>query len=138
MAHYLSLYDESLYLGAQDFPKPSKLKIFSVERSKVAHKVEREGEPDEFKAMIYVTNKAGEKHPRAFIYPRSIGKLMAMRHGTDTDNWVGKEITLYATKCYSFGEITDCIRIVATDKEHDKIRLWLKKRKANPDSYIKQ
>lgn len=38
-------------------------------------------------------------------------RTVAGKYGNDTKDWVGKEVTLHATKCKAFGEIVECIRI---------------------------
>ncbi len=137
MTHYRNLYEESQYLGAQDVQKPREVTIHSVERVKIVRK-KKTDEPDEFRPHLYVATKEGERYPRAYLFPKSVGQLLANRYGSNIDDWAGKKITLFATKCFSFGAIEECVRIEGTDKEHAKIRTWLKKRGSNPDSYIKQ
>ena len=44
----------------------------------------------------------------AKINMRTIGKALG---GFETNDWVGKRITLYPTTCQAFGETVDCIRI---------------------------
>lgn len=39
------------------------------------------------------------------------GKCIAALYGNETDNWVGKRVTLYPTTTESGGETVDCIRI---------------------------
>jgi len=48
---------------------------------------------------------------RLVLKPTNTRTIMNM-HGTETDDWQGKQITLYATTCMAFGDPnTDCIRI---------------------------
>lgn len=36
---------------------------------------------------------------------------IAQLYGTKAEEWVGKRITLYPTKCLAFGDMVECIRI---------------------------
>ena len=96
------------YVAAHDLPEDVTLTISRVqmediktdagtERKPVLHFSEMDKRPkDKRKRMILnITNM------------RSIAKL----HGFETDEWVGKKITLYPTTCPAFGEIRDCIRV---------------------------
>jgi hypothetical protein len=49
---------------------------------------------------------------------RSIAKL----HGNETDDWIGKKITLFPTKTAAFGEQVDCLRIRPTVPKGTKRR----------------
>lgn len=52
-------------------------------------------------------NKAKKK----LVLNKTNAKSIASQHGKDTAEWVGKEITLYATTCNAFGKTEDCIRV---------------------------
>jgi hypothetical protein len=45
------------------------------------------------------------------VMNKTNAKLIASHYGDDTDNWTGKEITLYPTTCQAFGETVPCIRV---------------------------
>lgn len=136
MTHYRDLYEESEYIGSHDFKKPAKMTIHSVERVKIIRKKKDDSEPDEFRPHIYLKDKDGNKYKRAYLFPKSVGELLKMRFGTNLEDWAGKEITLYATKCMSFGSVEECVRVEATKAEHDKIKKWMKKRGARVNGYL--
>ena len=68
-----------------------------------------------------VTNEKGETSKcyllefdnakKSMVLNKTNWKLIATHYGQDDDAWLGKEITLYPTKCQSFGETKDCIRV---------------------------
>ena len=45
-------------------------------------------------------------------------------------------MTLFATKCLSFGDVEECVRIRFPEEIDARIYKWLKKRKANRSTYI--
>lgn len=67
------------------------------ERSPIISFVEMEKRP-KAKRKRWVLNKTNM---------RSIAKL----YGFDTDSWIGKRITLYATTCDAWGEVVGCVRV---------------------------
>jgi len=42
-------------------------------------------------------------------------KTIARLHGTNTDDWIGKAVTLYPTTCQAFGETKECVRVRSTN-----------------------
>lgn len=48
---------------------------------------------------------------RRMVLNRTAAKTITKLYGPETNDWVGKRITLYATQCKAFGEVVDCIRI---------------------------
>ena len=44
-------------------------------------------------------------------------RSIAKQYGPETDDWTGKQITLYRTQCMAFGEMVDCIRIREPQKK---------------------
>jgi len=49
-------------------------------------------------------------------------KVIAGMYGKDTRKWKGQRITLFATTCMSFGEMTECIRVRPTPPVEDRSR----------------
>jgi hypothetical protein len=75
---------------------------------------------DEAKWIIYFAEME-ERHRRdskqinkRLVLNVTGAKAIAKLHGNETDDWVGKRITLFATQCMAFGSQTDCIRIRPT------------------------
>jgi hypothetical protein len=60
------------------------------------------------------TAKTAKKHNRdekVWVMNKTNMKIIKKWHGKETDNWIGKQITLYATTCKMKGEVVDCIRV---------------------------
>lgn len=56
-----------------------------------------------------------EKRPKEqrkkWVLNKTCAKVVAKLHGTETDAWSGKKVTLYPTTCMAFGERVECIRV---------------------------
>lgn len=48
---------------------------------------------------------------KKLVLNKTNAKTVAKQHGTDTDNWIGKTITIYPTTCRAFGEESECVRV---------------------------
>lgn len=91
------------------------------------------GDLDDRDVVVKITKivKAEEvgrsKEPRPVIYFEGIPKGLVMNkvngtrisklYGNDTDNWIGKCITLYPTECEMGGETVPCVRVRTTMPE---------------------
>lgn len=134
MPHWRSLLDPGIFLGAQDFPTDKTVKISRVVREKMPA---RDGEPEEAGVMMYFAHGNPPKElPRKYKLAKSVMYGLSLTFGTDTDGWVGKDVTLFAAKCLSFGSEEECVRIRFAPDVDAKIRKWLKKRKASPSAYM--
>lgn len=68
-----------------------------------------------------VPDTSGKKKPKPVLYfkgakkrlplPKTCAKRIAQLHGTRTEEWIGKTITIFATTCDAFGETVDCVRV---------------------------
>lgn len=93
------------FLGAWDVPKDTTVTIVGTKQAKL------EGNG--------TTIKAGKRPVLSFkntekklIVNATIGKAIQGMYGADTDAWVGKKITLYATQCKAqAGGMVDCVRV---------------------------
>lgn len=132
MPHWKSLLDPSVYLGPQDFPTDKTVTISRVVREKMPA---REGEEEQSGVMMYFAHKGAEL-PRKYKVAKSVLYGLNLTFGPDTDGWVGKEVTLFAAKCLSFGEVEECVRVRFSPDVDKRIRAWLKKRKASPSAYM--
>ena len=52
-----------------------------------------------------------EGRKKDFVVNKTNAKSIAKLHGDETDDWIGKQITLYQTQTEYKGEMVDCIRI---------------------------
>lgn len=48
---------------------------------------------------------------KKFVCNKTNATLIAGIYGTRAEEWIGKRITLYPTRCLAFGETVDCIRV---------------------------
>lgn len=48
---------------------------------------------------------------KRLVLNKTNAKTIMKLYGTETNDWLGRRITLYATTCQAFGETVDCIRI---------------------------
>lgn len=57
-------------------------------------------------------HRKNRKHlNKRLVLNKTNAKTIAKIHGPETDDWIGKRITLYGTTCTAFGEEVECIRI---------------------------
>lgn len=100
--HYRLMYP-SEYLNAADLMgKDVKCVIESVVLEQVP------GVDGQKKEKPVLRFKGKQKR---FPLPKTCAKEIAKRHGKDTDDWVGKTITIYPTECMAFGQNVECIRV---------------------------
>lgn len=135
MAHYKTLLDPAKYLGAVDFPKEREVTISRAAREQLPMRKEEKEDPG-LAPMLYILDKEGKEHHRPLKIPKSVLEGLALMLGPDYDTWVGKKVTLFATKCLSFGDVEECVRVRFPEEIERKVMKWLKKRKANPSCYI--
>lgn len=94
---------EQRYLGAWDFPRDITATISKVEGVKL-----------EGTAVIKANKKpviSFKNADKQLVVNATIGKTIAGMYGPNTDDWVGKRITLYATTCKLKGETVECVRV---------------------------
>lgn len=133
MPHYKQLLDPGIFVGPQDFATDKTVQISRVVREAMPKR--EKDDKDESAPMIYFAAK-GKELDRKYKAPKSVLYGLSVTFGTDTDGWIGKDVTLFAAKCMSFGETEECVRIRFAAEVDAKIRKWLKKRKANPGAYM--
>lgn len=101
--HYRKLYNSD-YIGSYDLDgKDTVLTIEAVNKTPVFNPSTQQ---DEEKAVV--TFKEAKK---AWIMNRTNGDAIASLYGEDTDNWIGKQITLTTAKVKAFGKVQDAIRV---------------------------
>lgn len=132
--HYKKLLDPSIFVGPQDFTTDKTVTISRVVREGMP---KRDDEKSAEAPMIYLAHN-GKELERKYKAPKSVLYGLSLTYGVDTDQWIGKPVTLFAAKCMAFGEVEECVRIRFTPEVDAKIIKWLKKRKANRSAYILQ
>lgn len=140
MAHWKTLLDPGIFIGPQDFPTDKTVKISRVVREKMPARKKDDGEveaEDQAGVMMYfIAGNPPKELARKYKVAKSVMYGLSLTFGTDTDAWIGKDVTLFAAKCLSFGDVEECVRIRFSEQVDAKIRKWLKKRKASPSAYM--
>lgn len=98
---YRTMFD-SEYLGAWDLPRDVTVTIASVRAGQLVGEKGRTAK----KPIITFAGKT-----KAFAANKTNCKTIAAMYGTDTRQWIGKRITLYATTTEFGGKQMDCIRV---------------------------
>lgn len=87
------------HLEAADFQADTPVTIKGFGFSEV-------GEKKENKGVIFF-----EEYKRGMVINRTNLKRIIGHHGNETDNWVGKKITLYPSETDFGGKTVPCIRV---------------------------
>ena len=122
MTHWKQLFDPSERLGAHDFEKPKKLTISRV--------VSEKGADGKKEAHMYFMHD-GKELKRYWSVPKSSMYGLTLLLDGPYDTWHGKQITLHADHCLSFGDVEECVRCEFPPNIEEKVIKYLKKRKAN-------
>jgi hypothetical protein len=103
MPNYLTMYDPSDMLQALDLQgREVHLEIETVVAGELT------GEKGRKSKKPIVKFKGREKK---FAVNKTNGKAIARLYGKNTDDWIGKFITLYPTETEYGDEVRDCIRV---------------------------
>lgn len=107
------------YIAAADLQEAEKkgkkevvLTISQVRKEKL--KTDR---GDEIKPIIYFREmeqrhaKDADKENKRLVLNKTNARTIMGMHGNETDDWIGKKVALYATKCQAFGKQVDCVRV---------------------------
>jgi hypothetical protein len=131
MKDYRTLLDPTDFLGPADFPSPKSVTISRAVREKIDLK-----DPKSLDApMLYFTHN-GQEIKRKYKVPKSVLYALSLLLGPDIDEWKGKQVTLMAANCLSFGEVESCIRPVLPPEIKSKVFKWLSKRKSSPKAFM--
>lgn len=101
------------YLKADDLDgRPATLTITRVtgEELRQEDNTKKNGWIVYFEETAASAQKRGDDEKRLVLNKTNAVSIASM-HGRDTDFWIGKKITLYATTCRAFGKEVDCIRV---------------------------
>lgn len=125
--HWKSFQDPGEYLQPHQFAEPKTVTI-----SRVCAEKDPEGKTS---MVIYFSHKGKELKQKMHV-AKSVRYSISLYLGSDeTEDWHGKDITIYQTKCLSFGVVEPCIRLKVSKEIDDKVRAWLKKRKSSIKCY---
>jgi len=100
--HYKAMFDNE-YVGAWDLPAG---RDAVVTIAKVEAKIIKSQRDPVKKPVVYFQGKE-----RPMIFNKTNSKAVAKLYGTDTADWIGKRISLYATTTSAGGEEVECIRV---------------------------
>ena len=108
MTDYRSLYDSN-YLYAFDLKgRDVTVTIKEVRGAKV-----KDNKGKEQRKMILFFKESHDG--RGYVAPKTaVGKVIAQMYGNNTEDWVGKRITLFPTVTDVAGETRECIRVRPT------------------------
>lgn len=98
---YRTMFD-SEYLGAWDLPRDATVTIATVKAGQLVGEKGRTAK----KPIITFVGKV-----KGFAANKTNCRTIAAMYGTDTRQWVGKRITLYATMTEFGGKSVECIRV---------------------------
>lgn len=99
-ADWRGMFDRE-YLGAWDLPRDVTLVIREVRQGTL-----QQGTKKDKKPIIYFN-----RTDKGLAGNKTNCKIIAKLYGNDTRDWIGKPITLYATKTSFGSEQVDCIRV---------------------------
>jgi hypothetical protein len=98
---YRKMFD-SEYIGAWDLPRDVTVTIASV---KAGQLVGEKGRTAKKPILRF------ERTEKAFAANKTNCKTIAAMYGTNTREWIGKRVTLYATTTEFGGKSVECIRV---------------------------
>ena len=101
MTDYRTMFDRD-YIGAWDLKGDTTVTISRVE----AKELTAQGGRKSKKPIVYF-----ERADKGFACNKTNAKTIAGMYGNDTEQWVGKKLTLFATQTQMGGETVDCIRV---------------------------
>ncbi len=131
--HYKTLLDDNGFLGPQHFPKPKTVTISRAVKELMPQRDGDKSEPQSIAVMYF--KHEGKELKLKLKLPKVVMYGLEAEFGTALEDWADKEVTLYATKCLSFGAPEECVRIKFSPAAEAKIMKKLKKSKTNPQVY---
>ena len=110
------------YLGAPDLKgKDVHLTIHTLTSESL-----RTDKGDEQKWVLHfaeMQQRPESERKRLVLNKTNAGFIAKALGETDTESWIGRRITLYATTCQAFGATVDCVRVRTTaPKQREQAR----------------
>jgi hypothetical protein len=102
MAHYKLMYPNE-YLSAPDLLGKDVSAV--IKKIEIEEVVGSDGKKQR-KPVVWFEGKA-----KRLVLCKTNAKSIAKLHGTDTEAWLNKKVTVYPTTCMAFGSEVECIRI---------------------------
>lgn len=113
MPDFRTMYDANYIYAFNLGGKDVTLTIARVEAAKVKNADKKEQK----KPIVYFKGAQVSKelpYGRGLVLCKTNGKTIAKMYGNNTDEWVGKRITLFSAMVDAFGQTVDAIRIRPT------------------------
>jgi len=102
------LFPSRYYKGADFAEGPKSLTIAGV----VIEELKMKGGKSEKKPVVYFE----ETTDKSLVLNKTNAMAIAAQHGTETDAWTGKHITLILAQDRMGGEMVDCVRVAPNGK----------------------
>ena len=77
----------------------------------IMHSLEMQDIGGDIKPVLYFQGADGSKKERGMILNKTNANIITELHGSETDDWPGKMITLYSARVEFQGKIVDGIRV---------------------------
>ena len=103
MSHFRKLFDDR-FIGTYDLDGKPELTVTIEDIGMETMRTQDGAEAD--KPVVSI--KGAKKK---WVLNKTNAKTIAELYGVDTDNWLGKKVTLYVTECQAFGSKVECIRV---------------------------
>lgn len=103
-------YDEmfpSRFLKASDFSE-DEIKVVTIKNVELVE-IGKKGEETQRKPVVFFR----ENGVKPLVCNKTNATIIVKLYGDDTDEWIGKRISLFVTQVESFGEQVDAIRVRA-------------------------
>jgi hypothetical protein len=94
----------SRFFKAGDLPEPQNLRIMTAQMETLRSP---QGLTERKLVLTF------EDHPKCLAVNRTNFDVVSQLHGSNTDNWIGKTVQLFATKTFVRGQEVDCVRVRA-------------------------
>lgn len=103
MPHYKSMFEDNGMLYACHLS--GKDAVLTIKRVEAGHVTGAKGKKDK-KPIVHF-----EKTDKKLGLNKTNGKTIAAMYGSETNEWIGKRITVYATTTEFGSETVECIRV---------------------------
>jgi hypothetical protein len=105
MGHWRKFFEEK-YLGAWVMDDAGRDLTVEIERLQIEEVMNPDTNSKEKKLVVHFRGKK-----KGMVCNKTNARTVAALYGDNTDEWIGKRITLYATTITAFGKEHRCIRI---------------------------
>jgi hypothetical protein len=104
MPDYRSFYDRNYIYAFDLLGRDICVTVSEVKAAKVK---DTEGKEQKKPILFFEESKEG----RGLVLCKTNGATIAALYGNNTENWIGKRITLFPTTTQAFGKTVECVRV---------------------------